>query len=152
MAKWWLVLFLLLGGGPALADEAAPAADDPVLEARMLQITAELRCLVCQNQTIADSHSGLAEDLRAEVRDMLRKGATNQQVLDFMTARYGDFVLYRPPVKTTTWLLWFGPAALLVTGLVVLGLVLHRRSRMDPALFEPDPAEPAGSASSSDPT
>ena len=150
MVKWWLVLFLLLGGGQAFSNEAAPAADDPALEARMLQITAELRCLVCQNQTIADSHSGLAEDLRAEVRDMLRKGASNQEVLDFMTARYGDFVLYRPPVKTTTWLLWFGPAALLVTGLLVLGMVLRRRSRMDPAQFEPDPAEPAGAASSND--
>ena len=82
MAKWWLLLFLLLGGGQAIANEAAPAVDDPALEARMLQITAELRCLVCQNQTIADSHSGLAEDLRAEVRDMLRKGASNQDVLD----------------------------------------------------------------------
>lgn len=152
MAKWWLVLFLLLGGGQAFSNEAAPAADDPALEARMLQIAAELRCLVCQNQTIADSHSGLAEDLRAEVRDMLRKGASNQEVLDFMTARYGDFVLYRPPVKTTTWLLWFGPAVLLVAGMVTLGLVLRRRSRMDPSQFEPDPVEPAVRSSSSEPT
>lgn len=152
MAKWWLVLFLLLGGGQAFSNEAAPAADDPALEARMLQLTAELRCLVCQNQTIADSHSGLAEDLRAEVRDMLRKGASNQEVLDFMTARYGDFVLYRPPVRTTTWLLWFGPAVLLVSGLVALGLVLRRRSRMDPAQFEPDPGDPTGTANPTDPT
>ncbi len=152
MAKWWLVFFLWLGGGQAWASEAAPAAADPVLEARMLKLTAELRCLVCQNQTIADSHAGLAVDLRNEVREMLRNGATDQQVLDFMTERYGDFVLYRPPVKTTTWLLWFGPAALLAGGLVTLGLVLRRRSRLDPAQFEADPAEPAGTATSSDPT
>lgn len=152
MVKWWLVLCLLLGGGQALGNEAAPAAADPALEARMLKLTAELRCLVCQNQTIADSHAGLAVDLRNEVREMLRNGATDEQILEFMTARYGDFVLYRPPVKTTTWLLWFGPAALLAGGLLTLGLVLRRRSRLDPAQFEPDPPEPAGSVTSSDPT
>jgi cytochrome c-type biogenesis protein CcmH len=152
MVKWWLVLCLLLGGGQTFGNEAAPAAADPALEARMLKLTAELRCLVCQNQTIADSHAGLAVDLRNEVREMLRNGATDEQILEFMTARYGDFVLYRPPVKTTTWLLWFGPAALLAVGLLTLGLVLRRRSRLDPTQFEPDPPEPAGSASSSDPT
>jgi cytochrome c-type biogenesis protein CcmH len=121
------------------AGTALPAAADPALEARMLAITAELRCLVCQNQTIADSHSGLAEDLRREVRDQLRNGASNDDVRRYMVERYGDFVLYRPPVKSTTWLLWAGPALLLLAALVGLRWTLRRRARLDPALFEPDP-------------
>lgn len=122
----------------ASAKEAAPAAPDPVLEARMLEITTELRCLVCQNQTIADSHADLAVDLREEVREMLRRGQSKQQILDYMTARYGDFVLYRPPVKTTTWMLWFGPLLLLAGGLAGLALVLRHRSRLAEDQFEPD--------------
>lgn len=120
------------------AKEATPAAADPVLEARLLRIAAELRCLVCQNQTIADSHADLAQDLRRQVREMLVRGDSDQQILDYMTARYGDFVLYRPPVKSTTALLWYGPAVLLVGGLVTLVLVLRRRSRMSPDRFDPD--------------
>jgi cytochrome c-type biogenesis protein CcmH len=116
----------------------AGAADDPALEARLQRITSELRCLVCQNQTIADSHAGLAEDLRRQVREMLARGATDQEIVDYMTARYGDFVLYRPPVKPATWLLWFGPPLLLAGGLVVLVMVLRRRSRLAPELFEAD--------------
>jgi cytochrome c-type biogenesis protein CcmH len=126
-APWW-----------ASAAEAPPSAADPQLEARMLDITAELRCLVCQNQTIADSHSGLAEDLRRQVREMLARGDSNQQVIEFMTARYGDFVLYRPPVKPTTWLLWFGPGLLLVGAVAGLILVLRRRSRLGDDQFDPD--------------
>ncbi len=139
MAKWLMALLLSLACGLTQAGEAAPAADDPALEARMVRITTELRCLVCQNQTIADSHSGLAIDLRNQVREMLRRGDSDAQVIDYMTARYGDFVLYRPPLKTTTLLLWFGPGLLLLCGLVALFVVLRRRSRMDPELFEPDP-------------
>lgn len=143
MVRHWLaplflalpLLALPLGSG---AKEAAPAAADPVLEARLLRIAAELRCLVCQNQTIADSHADLAQDLRRQVREMLVRGDTDQQILDYMTARYGDFVLYRPPVKSTTALLWYGPAVLLVGGLVALVLVLRRRSRMSPDRFDPD--------------
>lgn len=142
MAKWFMALLLLLACGLTQAAEAAAAVDDPALEARMVRITTELRCLVCQNQTIADSHSGLAIDLRNQVREMLRRGESDAQVIDYMTARYGDFVLYRPPVKTTTWLLWFGPGLLLFGGLVALFVVLRRRARMDPHLFEPDPDEP----------
>lgn len=143
MADWMraaalsLALVLTLGG--ALAKEAAPAAEDPVLEARMVKIAEELRCLVCQNQTIASSNAGLAVDLRNQVREMLRRGDTDQQIIDYMTARYGDFVLYRPPLKGSTTLLWFGPGVLLVGGLLTLWVVLRRRSRMDPALFEPEP-------------
>lgn len=139
MAKWMLAMALALGCGLLQANEAAPASEDPVLEARMVKIAEELRCLVCQNQTIASSNAGLAVDLRNQVREMLRRGDSDQQIIDYMTARYGDFVLYRPPLKGTTALLWFGPGVLLVGGLTVLFLVLRRRSRMDPALFEPEP-------------
>ena len=142
IAAWLAVLFLLLGLSAANANEAAPAVADPVLEARMLAITAELRCLVCQNQTIADSHADLAIDLRQQVREMLQKGMTDQQIADYMTQRYGDFVLYRPPFKTTTALLWIGPGALLVLGLLGLVLVLRRRSRMPEDRF--DAEEPEG--------
>lgn len=146
-----LLALALLLTAPALAREAAPAAEDPVLEQKVLRIAAELRCLVCQNQTIADSHADLAVDLRRQVREMLRSGATERDVLDYMTARYGDFVLYRPPLKSTTWVLWFAPAALLVGGLATLGLVLRRRSRMAADRFEPDlddePSDPSLPAS-----
>lgn len=141
MPSWkGLAALLLLWLLPlaALSKEAAPAAEDPVLEARVLRISAELRCLVCQNQTIADSHADLAQDLRQQVREMIRQGKTDPQIIAFMTERYGDFVLYRPPMKSTTWLLWFGPALLLVGGLVVLILVLRRRSKLPPEAFEPD--------------
>ncbi len=136
--KGLAALLLLLLPFAALSKEAAPAAEDPVLEARVLRISAELRCLVCQNQTIADSHADLAQDLRQQVREMIRQGKTDAQIVAFMTERYGDFVLYRPPMKSTTWLLWFGPALLLVGGLAVLILVLRRRSRLPPEAFEPD--------------
>ena len=133
-----LVCAMLLMPMGASAKEAADAADDPVLEARMLQIASELRCLVCQNQTIADSHADLAQDLRRQVREMLAHGDSNQQILDYMTARYGDFVLYRPPLRASTALLWFGPGLLMVGGLAGLVLVLRRRSRMSADRFDPD--------------
>jgi cytochrome c-type biogenesis protein CcmH len=141
MAKFLMALLLVTLGQWALANQAAPAADDPVLEARMLRITAELRCLVCQNQTIADSHADLAVDLRRQVREMLQRGDSDQQVIDFMTARYGDFVLYRPPFRATTYLLWLGPAALLLVGLGALVIVLRRRSRMPAEVFDADEPE-----------
>jgi cytochrome c-type biogenesis protein CcmH len=142
--RWWsaLGLALCLSVPGAWAGEAAPAAADPVLESRMLAITAELRCLVCQNQTIADSHADLAVDLRNQVRDMLREGQTDQQVIDYMTARYGDFVLYRPPFKATTVLLWIGPPLMALLGMLTLWLILRRRSQMPADLFDPDEAEP----------
>ena len=135
MCTWLLLAMVSLG---AIAKDAPSAATDPVVEARMLRIASELRCLVCQNQTIADSHAGLAEDLREEVRIMLRKGQSDEQIVKYMTDRYGDFVLYRPPVKATTMLLWFGPAALLLGGSTALLIVLRRRSRMSDDHFEPD--------------
>src|SRR3954470_21913372 len=121
-----------------LAKEALPAAADSALEARMVRITSELRCLVCQNQTIADSNASLAVDLRRETREMLKQGKSDAEVVDYMTARYGDFVLYRPPLRATTVLLWFGPMLLLGIGGAVLVTVLRRRSRMAADAFEPD--------------
>jgi len=154
MVKVWttLLVALLLACAGAAAKEAEPAVADPVLEARVMRIAAELRCLVCQNQTIADSHSGLAEDLRREVREQLRRGATDEQVVQFMTDRYGDFVRYRPAFKSSTALLWVGPAVLLVIGLGALALVLRRRTKLAPDQFEPDDDEgdvPAESAAPS---
>jgi cytochrome c-type biogenesis protein CcmH len=149
MAKSLALLCLALSLSTASANEAAPAVADPVLEARMLAITAELRCLVCQNQTIADSHADLAIDLRQQVREMLQKGMTEQQITEYMTDRYGDFVLYRPPFNRMTALLWVGPGVLLVAGLAVLVLVLRRRSRMPEDRF--DAEEPEVDAGSQDP-
>jgi cytochrome c-type biogenesis protein CcmH len=122
----------------AFAKDAAPAASDPALEERMLLIAAELRCLVCQNQTIADSHAGLAEDLREEIRKQLRAGRSDDEVRRYMTDRYGDFVLYRPPLKATTALLWFGPFALLALGAWMLVARLRQRARLPDDRFELD--------------
>lgn len=142
MANRWLSRALLIGAlcWPALAaaKEAAPAAEDPVLEARMVRIASELRCLVCQNQTIADSQAGLAVDLRNQVREMIKRGDSDQQIIDYMTARYGDFVLYRPPVNASTAFLWFGPTLMLLVGLGALVIVLRRRQRLSADRFEPD--------------
>lgn len=138
MAKWILWLSLPFWVGLAFANEAAPASADPALEARMMRISSELRCLVCQNQTIADSHAGLAVDLRQQVREMLQKGQSEQEIIAYMTARYGDFVLYRPPFKATTALLWIGPGVMVVAGLAILVIVLRRRSRMPQDQFDPE--------------
>lgn len=111
------------------AGEAAPTAADPVLEKRVVKLAEELRCLVCQNQTIADSHADLAVDLRNQVREKLMAGMSEKDIKAYMVERYGDFVLYRPPVKNTTWVLWFGPFLLLLVGIVVLFAKLRSRSR-----------------------
>jgi cytochrome c-type biogenesis protein CcmH len=121
-----------------VAKEAAPAAQDPAIEARMQRIASELRCLVCQNQTIADSQAGLAVDLREQVREMIRRGDSDRQIIDYMTARYGDFVLYRPPLNASTAFLWFGPTLLMLIGGAVLVTVIRRRQRLSADRFEPD--------------
>jgi len=128
-----LAFLILAATAPwALAKEAAPAAADPALEQRVMALSAELRCLVCQNQTIADSSAPLAEDLRNQVREKMRQGVSDSEILGYMVARYGDFVLYRPPLKLTTVLLWFGPLLLLVGGfLVLVRRVLRRRPAQD---------------------
>ncbi len=130
-----LAFLLVVSPAPwAHAKEAAPAAADPALEQKVMALAAELRCLVCQNQTIADSTAPLAEDLRNQVREKMRQGASDSEIIDFMVARYGDFVLYRPPVKATTLLLWFGPLLLVVAGLLVLLRRLRRRPPPEPEL------------------
>lgn len=123
-----LVLGLVLAAG-----EASGTTPDPILEQRVVAVAEELRCLVCQNQTIADSDAPLAVDLRKQVREKLAQGMSERDVTDFMVARYGDFVLYRPPVKTSTWLLWFGPFLLLAGGLSLLVRHLKRRAHTQPA-------------------
>lgn len=121
-----LCLFLLA----AWADEARPLAEDPVVEQRVQHLFEELRCLVCQNQTLADSSAPLAEDLRREVREMAARGMSDEAILDFLVTRYGDFVLYRPPLKPTTALLWLGPLLMLLGGGVTVYMLLRRRQQM----------------------
>jgi cytochrome c-type biogenesis protein CcmH len=112
------------------AQEAKPMADDPELEKRVLKLSQELRCLVCQNETLADSRADLAVDLRNQVREQMRAGKTDQEIVAFLTQRYGDFVLYKPPVKPTTYLLWFGPFLLLLGGLAFLYRYLRQRREL----------------------
>jgi cytochrome c-type biogenesis protein CcmH len=114
---------------PRASPQASPLAADPALEERVLKIAEQLRCLVCQNETIAASRADLAIDLRNQVRDQLRAGKSEREIRDYMVARYGDFVLYTPPVKPSTWLLWGGPFALLAVTAGALGLVAMRRRR-----------------------
>lgn len=125
-------LFLCSVAFPVLADEARPSADDPVLEERVMNLSRELRCLVCQNETLADSHADLAVDLRNQIREQMKAGKSDQEIIAYLTARYGDFVLYRPPVKPTTYLLWFGPFILLLTSLVLLFKYIGQRRRLIP--------------------
>jgi cytochrome c-type biogenesis protein CcmH len=123
-----LLCVLLLCTAAALpAREAAPLADDPALEQRVMRLSSELRCLVCQNETLADSRADLAVDLRNQVREQMRAGKSDDQIKAWLTDRYGDFVLYRPPVKPTTWLLWFGPFVLLIAAAATLLIYLKRR-------------------------
>ena len=142
LLKSLLALLLAAALHPALAREAAPAAADPVAEARLMKLSSELRCLVCQNQTIADSNAELAVDLRAEIREKIQAGMSDAAIKDFMVARYGDFVLYRPPVKNTTLVLWLGPFLLLAIGGSILVFNLRRRRQLaaDPELSQDDQA------------
>ena len=128
-----LLCCALMFAGAATAKEAAPMATDVAVEKRMVAISEELRCLVCQNESLAGSHAELALDLRREIRTMIGEGKTDQEILDFMVARYGDFVRFRPPVKPTTWLLWGGPFLLLAGGIAALIAFLRRRAKEDAA-------------------
>lgn len=109
------------------AKEATPMAEDPVVEKRLNAISEELRCLVCQNESLAGSRAELAQDLRREVRELIKSGKSDKEIKDFLVARYGDFVLYRPPVKSSTLLLWAGPFLLLILGLYALFRFLKGR-------------------------
>jgi cytochrome c-type biogenesis protein CcmH len=119
-----------VAGSVALGPEAAPMTDEPVLEARLLKLSEELRCLVCQNESLASSRAELADDLRREVRSLLSEGKTDQQVKNFLVERYGDFVLYRPELKPMTWLLWFGPFVLLLGAVAGLWWYLRQRRQL----------------------
>ena len=136
MRKFLFALLLALTAFAAQAKEAPLAAENPELEKRVMALSEELRCLVCQNQTLADSHAELAIDLKNQVREKLASGMSNQDVIDYMVERYGDFVLYKPPVKGTTWVLWFGPFLLLAVGIAVLLRKLARRRGAEEKLPE----------------
>jgi cytochrome c-type biogenesis protein CcmH len=117
----------------AIAKDAALLADDPVTEQRLISISEEMRCLVCQNESLAGSRSDLANDLRREIRILINEGKTDEQIRNFMVERYGDFVLYRPPVKPITWLLWIGPFVILLAGIIGLMIYLRRRNQSVPS-------------------
>ena len=138
-----IALATALFGGIALGQQAAPASEDPGLERRVNVIAEELRCLVCQNQTIAESHAPLAVDLKNQIRDQLRGGASESDIKDYMVKRYGDFVLYRPPLKGATLLLWFGPFVLLLAGFAFLVITLRRRKALQQAEAPLDEAQRA---------
>jgi cytochrome c-type biogenesis protein CcmH len=129
-----LLAALLLAAAPlaARAGEAVPTENDPVAAARAVHLANELRCLVCQNQSIADSNAELAVDLRRQIREQIAAGKSDGEIVDFMVARYGDFVLYRPPLKLTTVLLWLGPLLLVAAGCVVLARQLRARRGAEP--------------------
>jgi len=123
-----LSLFMLCFAASVLpAQTAQPLGDDPVVEERLARLSRELRCLQCQNETLADSRADLAEDLRREIREQIRAGKTDQEIIAFLTQRYGDFILYRPQVQPKTYLLWFGPFVLLLFGLLILFRYVKRR-------------------------
>jgi len=136
-----LTIALLLAA-QALAIDTGRAFEVPAQQARYERLIRDLRCLVCQNQSIADSNATLASDLRREVRDMMIAGQSDEQIREFMTARYGDFVLYRPPVKPRTWLLWSAPVLLLLGGVGIAAMVVVRRARAarsNPAALDEEP-------------
>jgi cytochrome c-type biogenesis protein CcmH len=125
--RWVLAAVLCLLPVFGAAKEATPSVEDPVLEERLMRLAKELRCLVCQNESLADSHADLAADLRQQIRDQMKAGRSDEQIKAWLTQRYGDFVLYRTPIKATTIALWFGPFALLLAGPAGLLLYLRRR-------------------------
>lgn len=132
--RYLLIALLCLLPTFAFAGEAKDIAEDPVVEKRMVGLAEKLRCLVCQNESLASSHAELAEDLRREVRELIKKGMSDQEIKDYLVARYGDFVLYEPPVKNATLFLWYGPFALLLIGGGVLVYKLRKRkSQVDEA-------------------
>jgi len=123
-----LMILCVLSFGSPFAKDATPLTDDPVTEQRLITISEEMRCLVCQNESLAGSRSDLANDLRREIRTLIKEGKSDDQIRSFMVERYGDFVLYRPPVKPITWLLWIGPFIILLIGIAVLFTYLRRRN------------------------
>jgi cytochrome c-type biogenesis protein CcmH len=142
--KLLLAFVLSLFALAAHAAEAVPLASDEVVEQRLIGIAEELRCLVCQNESLAGSRAELAMDLRREIRGMIKAGKSDPEILDFLVSRYGDFVRYRPPFKPSTWLLWGSPFLLMAIGIGGLTWFVRRRPRDDTPL---SPAEQAKAAS-----
>ena len=136
--KYWLALFLALQCAiTSYAGEATALAEDPVVEQRLVSIAEELRCLVCQNESLAGSRADLAMDLRREVRTLIKSGKSDAEIKEYLVSRYGDFVLYRPPVKPTTWLLWFGPLLLLIGAIwVLVGIIRRNQSQKDAPVLD----------------
>lgn len=130
--KLLILLLLIIASLPgfALAREAQPSSADPVLEERVMNLSRELRCLVCQNETLADSRADLAEDLRNQIREQMKAGKSDKEIVAYLTQRYGKFILYNPPIDPTTYLLWFGPFVLLLAGLFVLFRYLKQRREL----------------------
>jgi len=135
--KWLCVAILLVMSGlaPTQAKEAALLAEDPLVEKRLIYISEELRCMVCQNESLASSRAELANDLREEVRKLIREDRSDSQIKEYLVTRYGDFVLYKPEVKPLTWVLWFGPFMLLV--LAILGMAYYLRQRQSAQTGQP---------------
>jgi cytochrome c-type biogenesis protein CcmH len=131
-------MLALLGTSTGAAKEATPMADDPVLEARVMEMSEELRCLVCQNQALSDSDAPLAVDLRREIRTMMQEGQSNAEIMDYLVTRYGDFIRFRPPLKTTTILLWFGPPTLITLAGIAWFTALRRRQSPPPTSLSND--------------
>ncbi len=133
MRRLWVCLLVLLCMVGASAKEAVPMAEDLAVEQRLMAISENVRCLVCQNESLAGSRAGLADDLRREIRSQIKQGKTDAEITEFLVSRYGDFVMYLPPVKPLTWLLWFGPFALLVLAVLFLLRYLRRRPVQEPS-------------------
>ncbi len=148
MKRLAALLLLALAFTTGFAKDAAPLAEDPVVEKRLIEISEEMRCLVCQNESLAGSRSDLAQDLRRELREQIKLGRSDAQIREFMVSRYGDFVLYRPPVKPITILLWSGPFLLMAVGVIVLLVYLRRRNRAlgDEVLTEEENSRADGAA------
>jgi cytochrome c-type biogenesis protein CcmH len=143
LTQWLCVasLVFLSALAPLQAKEAALLAEDPLVEKRLIHISEELRCMVCQNESLASSRAELANDLREEVRKLIREDRSDSQIKEYLVTRYGDFVLYRPEVKPLTWVLWFGPFLLLM--LAIIGMAYYLRQRQaaqtgGPALSDED--------------
>jgi cytochrome c-type biogenesis protein CcmH len=128
MKRLFALLMIALALGTGWAKEAVPMAEDPVVEQRLIAISEEMRCLVCQNESLAGSRADLAQDLRRELRTLIKQGKTDAEIRDFMVERYGDFVLYRPRFTTKNFLLWSAPALLLLAGGFAAARVIRKRA------------------------
>ena len=134
--KYTCIFLMALCMGLVHARDAVSLVDDPIEEARLVHISQELRCVVCQNESLSSSRAELADDLRREVRDLSRANKSDQEIKDFLVSRYGDFVLYRPEVKPLTWVLWFGPfVVLLIAGIFLLVYLRQRRATVQPQVL-----------------